>query len=90
MVGLGLQTDFDSVEGIFDVFSCYTGNLRSPLVKVGGAEEEGRTHRAKHNILHSIHQSFVSLNSKDRCSFRSRSNVCGRSGSHVPLVVELP
>ena len=27
MVGLGLQAHFDSIEGVFDVFSCYTGNL---------------------------------------------------------------
>jgi hypothetical protein len=26
-VGLGLETDFDSVEGVFDVFSCYACNL---------------------------------------------------------------
>ncbi len=28
MVGLRLQPDFDCVEGVFDIFACYTSNLR--------------------------------------------------------------
>lgn len=32
VVGLGLQTDFDGVEGVFDVFAYDAGGLQSVLV----------------------------------------------------------
>jgi hypothetical protein len=27
-IGLRLEADFDSIEGVFNVFACYAGNLR--------------------------------------------------------------
>ena len=37
VVGLGLEADFDCVEGVFDVFAYYAGDLRG----VSGWEREG-------------------------------------------------